>query len=142
MLYIKVLHIIAVISWFSGLFYLPRLLHCAVLWRDQAAAYYLPIMVFKLYHYITTPAALIAIATGLALLCHHQEYVQDTWLHTKVAVVVLLVIYHCYLGHLVQILRSGAALACPNYYVLLTPLMLAVVVLSGLAIVKPLLGQV
>jgi len=102
MLWLKALHIIFVVCWFAGLFYLPRLFvnyagneHPEV--RQQLAE-----MSRKLYRFIT-PFMLIAIGFGLALIASNaQYYLESTWMQVKLAGVLMLVVYHLQCGRYVQ----------------------------------------
>jgi len=90
MLWIKFLHIVAVISWFAGLFYLPRLFVYHSL--NPGVAPIFKVMERKLYWIIMTPASLVAIASGLLL--WYLQGISGGWIHAKLLVVIFLVIYH------------------------------------------------
>jgi len=90
MLWIKFLHIVAIISWFAGLFYLPRLFVYHSLNPEVAPLF--KVMERKLYWIIMTPAALVAIASGLLL--WYLQGISGGWIHAKLLVVIFLVIYH------------------------------------------------
>jgi putative membrane protein len=90
MLWIKFLHIVAIISWFAGLFYLPRLFVYHSLNPEVAPLF--KVMERKLYWIIMTPAALVAIASGLLL--WYLQGILGGWIHAKLLLVIFLVIYH------------------------------------------------
>ena len=90
--YIKAFHIIAVVAWFAGLFYLPRLFVYHAMTSNQTSMNQFKIMEHKLYWYIMTPAAIIAITLG-EILAHGFGF-HGLWLHLKVMLVGTLVIYH------------------------------------------------
>jgi protoporphyrinogen IX oxidase len=92
MLWIKALHIVFVVSWFAGLFYLPRLFVYHAMSEDAPSRERFKVMERKLYRGIMTPAMVIALATGLWLWLGYGF--NGGWLHAKVALVVLLVAYH------------------------------------------------
>lgn len=99
MLWIKAFHIIFVVTWFAGLFYLPRLFVYHAMSDDKISTERFKIMERKLYRGIMTPSAVIATVLGIWLvLLNPRWYLSQGWFHAKVALVVLLWIYHllCY----------------------------------------------
>ncbi len=89
----KTIHLLALISWFAGLFYLPRLFVYHAANEDAATDETFKVMEHKLFHYIMTPAALITVLAGLWILDLWQWQV-PVWLHIKLTLVVLLLIFH------------------------------------------------
>lgn len=103
LLWIKAFHIIFMVTWFAGLFYLPRLFVYHADCRDETSSQRFKIMERKLYYGITTPGGLFTILFGIWLLSlTYQTYIHMIWLHIKLALVLLLVIYHVYLGKLLN----------------------------------------
>lgn len=103
MLWLKAFHVISVICWFAGLFYLPRLYVYHAMTQEQVVAKQLNVMAHKLYYYIMTPAAVLTVVFGLSLwLPHYQQYAHDRWLHIKLILVVLLIIYHLACGYFLK----------------------------------------
>ncbi len=101
MLWIKAFHIIFMVSWFSGLFYLPRLYVYHADARDSISKKRFTIMEHKLYYWITTPGGILTILFGLWLVSFNPTaYMATVWLQIKLSLVLLLVIYHVYLGKL------------------------------------------
>lgn len=103
MLWIKAFHIIFVVTWFAGLFYLPRLFVYHAMSDDAAKNEQFKIMERKLYYGITTPSAILAVGLGVWLLVTYwwQPYLAITgmiWLHIKVVLVMILMGYHLYCG--------------------------------------------
>ncbi len=95
MLWIKAFHIIAVITWFSGLFYLPRLFVYHAMTEDETGSERFKIMERKLYRGIMTPSAVVAIALGIWLITFNPAYyLQSGWMHGKLACVLILLAYH------------------------------------------------
>lgn len=97
MAWIKTFHIVFVMAWFAGLFYLPRLwvYHCQA--NDLISIERFKVMERKLYFGIMTPSAVIAIVLGLILWTYgHSGF----WIHAKVTLVGLLVALHVYFGKL------------------------------------------
>ena len=103
MLWVKALHIIFMVTWFSGLFYLPRLYVYHSQADDLISKERFIIMEKKLFYYITTPGALLTILFGLWLISYNPTgYLHMLWLQIKLGLVLLLVIYHIYLGRLLR----------------------------------------
>lgn len=112
MLWTKAFHIIAMTAWFSGLFYLPRLFVYHSETQDKISQDRFKIMEKKLYWYIMTPAAIITIILGLMLTVSRIEfYTKMGWLHTKLFLVMLLILFHIYLGFQ---LKAFAKISYPN----------------------------
>ena len=98
--YIKSLHLIFVITWFAGLFYIPRL------FVYQIEAFHKPspdkeilgkqlkLMAKRLWNIITWPSAILATVFAIWLLVLMPSWLQQPWMHVKLAFVVLLFIYH------------------------------------------------
>jgi putative membrane protein len=92
MLWLKALHIVSVVSWFAGLFYLPRLFVYHAQASDAASNERFKVMERKLYRGIMTPAMVLTVASGLWLWLGYGF--TGAWLHAKVALVALLVADH------------------------------------------------
>ncbi len=105
MLWIKSLHIIAMVTWFAGLFYLPRLFVYHSMATDQIGIERFKIMERKLYVGIMTPGAVLTIVFGLWLWLGFG--ITGGWLHAKLALVAVLVAHHLWLGKLMRDLRDG-----------------------------------
>ena len=96
----KSLHIIAVISWMAGLLYLPRIFVYHVENNEEKKiSDVFKVMEKKLYFYIMTPAMILSWLFGIALL-HYLgiDQAQQFWLKAKILLVVILTLYHLYLG--------------------------------------------
>lgn len=100
MLWVKSFHIVFVISWFAGLFYLPRLFVYHAMADDTATRERFKVMERKLYRGIMTPAMVLTVASGLWMWAGWGF--AGAWLHAKVALVAALVAYHFWLGHYVR----------------------------------------
>jgi protoporphyrinogen IX oxidase len=100
MLWIKALHLVFMVTWFAGLFYLPRLFVYHAMAEDTASRERFKVMERKLYYGIMAPGAVLTIAFGLWLWLGYGF--RGGWLHAKLALVVLLVIYHLWCGYLVR----------------------------------------
>ena len=103
MLWIKAFHIIAVVAWFAGLFYLPRLFVYHADARDNLSLERFKIMERRLYYAIMWPSAVLSTILGLSLLDFNRSYYfASGWMHAKLALVLLLWIYHLSCGHYVK----------------------------------------
>lgn len=92
MLWTKTFHIVFVVTWFAGLFYLPRLFVYHAQAEDEIGRERFKIMERKLYFGISTPSAVFALATGLFLWLHYGF--GGMWLMYKLLLVLVLVAYH------------------------------------------------
>ena len=99
MLWIKAFHIVFVVSWFAGLFYLPRLFVYHAMSEDGASRERFKVMERKLYYGIMTPGAVITIVFGVWLWLGWFGSAGG-WLHAKLALVVVLIGYHLWCGRL------------------------------------------
>lgn len=99
-LYLKALHIIFIVCWFAGLFYIVRLF---VYYTEAADKSELEqrilkdqykIMTNRLWSIITWPAAILATLFGIAMLVYNPALLQLPWMHIKLLFVVLLIAYH------------------------------------------------
>lgn len=97
-LWVKAFHIFFVVSWFAGLFYLPRLFVNHAMAEEPAVQERLKLMERKLYRFMT-PLGVLALLFGLWLWFGFGF--SGAWLHIKVTLVVLLIAYHLYCGRLV-----------------------------------------
>jgi putative membrane protein len=98
-LWIKALHVIFMVTWFAGLFYLPRLFVYHAMATDAPSIERFKIMERKLFWGIMTPGALLTTIFGLILLFYFwPAYKAMGWLHVKLTLVALLIVYHvwCY----------------------------------------------
>ncbi|MGB0866651.1 MAG: protoporphyrinogen oxidase HemJ [Granulosicoccaceae bacterium] len=108
MLWVKAFHIIFVITWFAGLFYLPRLFvyHAMTPAEDTAGHERFKVMERKLYG-MTNLGGALAVIFGLWLtIAYTPAFLQQGWFHTKLMLVTLLLGYHFYCGHLVRVFRD------------------------------------
>lgn len=102
-------HIIAMVAWFSGLFYLPRLFVYHADTTDSISLKRFCVMERRLFYGIMTPAAILTIIFGAWLIGYHVAwYFAQTWMAIKLVLVVTLVIYHVICGRLVMQFRKNA----------------------------------
>ena len=99
MLWIKALHIIFVVTWFAGLFYLPRLFVYHAMAEDAPSKERFKVMERKLYRGIMAPGAILSIVFGAWLM---NFGFTGAWLYAKLAVVALAIAYHLWCGKLLR----------------------------------------
>lgn len=104
MLWIKAFHLIFVISWFAGLFYLPRIFVNLATAKEAAVLARLLLMAHKLYHFVT-PIAYLALGSGIWLWLGYGF--TGMWLNIKLLLVVVLLGYHHYCGYLLNVFKQG-----------------------------------
>jgi protoporphyrinogen IX oxidase len=108
----KAFHIVGVVVWFAGLFYLARLFiyHVEANQEPEPARTILKkqygIMEKRLYGIITTPGMLVTVAMAIGLLVTEPEYLKQTWMHVKLSLVVLLLGYHHYCKRIMRQLEE------------------------------------
>ncbi len=103
MLWLKAFHIVMVVSWFAGLFYLPRIFVNHAMAEEQVVRERLKLMERKLYKFVT-PIGALAVITGLWLWFGYGF--SGGWLHAKTLLVGGLIAYHFYCGHLVKVFAA------------------------------------
>jgi protoporphyrinogen IX oxidase len=107
-LWAKSLHVIFMVTWFAGLFYLPRLFVYHAETPDAAGNERFKIMERKLFWGIMTPGAVIATLFGLWLIAMNPQAYAAGWMHLKLLLVLLLIAYHVWCGLLVRDFRLDA----------------------------------
>ncbi len=101
MLWLKAFHIIAMVAWFAGLFYLPRLFVYHATITDSRESGRFKIMERRLYFGIMMPAMFATLIFGFFLLHANWDYYLHTpWMMVKLALVYLLMLFHAYCGWL------------------------------------------
>ena len=98
MLWIKALHVSFMVTWFAGLFYLPRLFVYHAQASDPVGIDRFKVMERKLYYGIMTPGAVLTVVFGVWLWLGYGY--SGAWLHAKLALVAVLIAYHAYCGKL------------------------------------------
>ncbi len=94
-LWLKALHIVSIVCWFAGLFYLPRLFVYHAMSEDSVSRERFQIMERKLYRGIMIPSMIATLAFGIALIALNPGlFANGGWLHAKLALVIVLIGYH------------------------------------------------
>lgn len=110
-------HIIFMVAWFAGLFYLPRLFLYHTLSDDPISIERFKIMEKKLFYVIMTPAGILTTIFGLWLLVNNWSgYQTQGWMHLKLALVGVLWVYHGYCGYLLECFRRNANSMPAKFY--------------------------
>jgi protoporphyrinogen IX oxidase len=103
MLITKAFHIITMVAWFAGIFYLPRLFVYHADTSDRLGIERFKIMERRLYYGITWPSALLTTILGTLLILYNpQYYLKAAWMHAKLGLVGLLWVYHLSCGHFLK----------------------------------------
>ncbi|MEP3372791.1 MAG: CopD family protein [Maribacter dokdonensis] len=98
--YIKSLHLIFVITWFAGLFYIPRLFIYHIEANAKSSpekeilSEQLKLMTKRLWYIITWPSAVLAVVFAIWLLVIYPGWLSQPWMHVKLGFVVVLILYH------------------------------------------------
>ncbi len=103
MLWYKTLHIIFMVTWFAGLFYLPRLFVYHAMSNDDISKDRFKIMERKLFWGIMTPGAILTIVFGVLLIQYHEMLF---WLKLKILLVIVLSFYHIWCGKIMYDFRN------------------------------------
>ena len=137
MLWLKALHVVFVVTWFAGLFYLPRLYVYHAVTSDAPGVARFVQMERRLY-FIMSLGAVLAAVFGLAMIAAAPGYLAQGWLRAKLLLVALLVGYHFWCYRLMLAMRSGTNPHSQRWYRWFNEvpglLLIAIVVL---AVVKP-----
>jgi putative membrane protein len=140
MVWVKALHIVFMVSWFAGLFYLPRLFVYHAQCEDAVGDERFKLMERRLYRFIA-PWAVLTLALGAWMLADYAwtAYAGAGWLHAKLGLVLVLVVYHLYCGKLVADFRDGRNRRSHIFYRWFNELpVLLLIAIVILAVVKPL----
>ena len=137
----KSLHLIAVIAWMAGLLYLPRIfVYHSENTGDVNSSNIFKIMEKKLFYYIMTPAMILSWLFGLILIfILGFSVLNELWIQIKLTLVILLTIYHFYLGNCVSCFVDNQNINSSRYYKIINevPTVLLIIIVF-VAIFKPL----
>lgn len=115
MLWLKAFHIVFVVTWFAGLFYLPRLFVYHAATADSPGRERFKLMERRLFAMMTTGAALAA-GFGMAMLIAAPSYLSFGWMHAKLTLVALLLGYHVWCYRLLLAFRADANRRSERWY--------------------------
>jgi putative membrane protein len=137
LLWLKAFHVMAMVTWFAGLFYLPRLFVYHADASDAIGVERFRIMERRLFA-IMTVGAVATVLFGLAMLVAFSPYLSMGWLHVKLALVALLVAYHGYCYKLMRDFAKNRNARTARWYRLFNEVpSLFLVAIVALAVVKP-----
>jgi putative membrane protein len=137
MLWLKAFHIIFVVTWFAGLFYLPRLFVYHAVTTDAVSLERFVIMERRLFSIMTLGASL-AVGFGVAMIVAAPGYLHFGWLHLKLTLVATLIGYHVWCRVLMAALQSGHDTRSQRWYRFFNELpALLLIAIVILAVVKP-----
>jgi protoporphyrinogen IX oxidase len=141
MLWLKALHLIFMVTWFAGLFYLPRLFVYHAMSDDAVSIDRFKIMERKLYFGIMTPGMILTFVFGLWMLGSYAwaAYGQSGWLHAKLGLLGLLAVYHLVCGKWLMDFKHDRNVHSHVYYRWMNEVpVLFLIAIVILAVVKPL----
>jgi putative membrane protein len=137
MLWLKAFHVVAVVMWFAGLFYLPRLFVYHVVTTDAPGIERFQVMERRLFVMMTIGAAMSAFF-GISMLIAAPGFLSLGWIHAKLTLVAALIGYHVWCHRLMLGLRNGTNVHSQRWFRMFNEvpslLLIAIVVL---AVVKP-----
>ncbi|WP_438970197.1 protoporphyrinogen oxidase HemJ [Methylophaga sp.] len=140
MLWVKAFHLIFIITWFSAMFYLPRLFVYHALCDDEAGNARFKVMERKLYRGIMTPSAILTLVFGAWLMSFYslEQLVGMHWLHAKLTLVLFLFAYHGVCGRMLRQFAANQNQRSHTFYRWFNeaPVLLLITVVI-LAVVKP-----
>ncbi|MBD0831379.1 CopD family protein [Aestuariibaculum sediminum] len=119
--YIKALHLIFVITWFAGLFYIPRLFVYQIEASEKPSpekeilGKQLALMAKRLWNIITWPSAILAVVFAIWLLVLQPSFLKMPWMHVKLSFVILLIIYHLKTHQYYKQLQGGVITKTSNF---------------------------
>jgi len=140
MLWVKAFHLIFVVTWFSAMFYLPRLFVYHAMCDDEPGNARFKVMERKLYRGIMTPSAVLTLVFGIWLMSFYtlEQLASMGWLHAKLTLVLLLFAYHGICGRMVRRFAADQNQHGHRFYRLFNELpVLVLIAVIILAVVKP-----
>jgi putative membrane protein len=140
LLWLKAFHVVFLVTWFAGLFYLPRLFVYHAAATDEISRSRFVLMERRLF-VMTTIGGTFTVVFGLLMIAMAPQYMMQGWLHAKLTLVALVIGYQIWCLRLMHALRDGRSRHSPRWYRLFNEvpgvLLIAIVLL---AVVKPSLG--
>jgi putative membrane protein len=137
-LWLKALHIVSIVCWFAGLFYLPRLFVYHAMSEDSISRERFQTMERKLYRGIMVPSMIATLAFGIGLVALNPALFSSGWLHAKLVLVVLLIGYHHVCGAQVRRFARNENTRSHVFYRWFNELpVLALLAIVILVVVKP-----
>jgi putative membrane protein len=137
LLWLKAFHVMAMVTWFAGLFYLPRLFVYHADARDPIGIERFLVMERRLFA-IMSVGAIATVIFGIAMLVAYPPYLSMGWLHVKLALVALLIAYHVFCYQLMRGFAMNRNAHTARWYRLFNEVpSLFLIGIVALAVVKP-----
>jgi len=137
LLWLKAFHVVAMVTWFAGLFYLPRLFVYHADARDAIGIERFRVMERRLFGLMSI-GAVATVALGIAMLIAAPSYLAMGWLHAKLTLVALLIVYHLFCYKLMRGFARGGNTHTARWYRIFNELpSLLLIGIVVLAVVKP-----
>jgi len=136
MLWLKAFHIVFVVTWFAGIFYLPRLFLYHAAATDTVSIERFQMMEQRLFA-IMTIGATLTLLFGISLLIVTPGFLQAGWLHAKLTLVLVLIAYHAWCYRLMRDLRAGRRRSSTWYRLFNEVPSLLLIAIVILVVVKP-----
>ena len=138
-LYVKIFHIISFVSWMAMLFYLPRLFVYHAEHKDNKGfCEVIKIQESTLYNFIGYPAIICTLLSGIWLLMLEPTWLQGGWLHAKISLIVILVIYHFSLYRFMIAFREDRCQKSGKFFRMYNEVpTLILIIVTFLVIIKP-----
>jgi len=139
-MWLKALHLIAMVTWFAGLFYLARLFVYHAMSDDTISRERFKLMERKLYWGITSPCMILTLIFGIWMLINYAwaNYGHSGWLHAKIALLVGLILYHVQCGRWLKLFKEDRNRRGHVYYRWMNEIpVLFLVGIILLAVLKP-----
>lgn len=138
-LYVKVFHIISFVTWMAMLFYLPRLFVYHAEHKDNKGfCEVIKIQEAKLYNFIGYPAIICTLLSGIWLLALEPSWLKGGWLHAKILLIVILVIYHFSLHRFLVAFREDRCQKSGKFFRMYNEVpTLILIIVTFLVIIKP-----
>lgn len=139
MLWFKAFHIIAIVAWFAGLFYLPRLFVYHASAKDTISLERFIVMERRLYYGIMWPAGLMTSFFGIAVFSYASDYyIHQVWFAWKIFFVCAVWVYHIYCGYFLKQFAAARNTRSSGFYRFWNevPTILLIVIVC-LVVVKP-----
>lgn len=105
--WLKAFHLIFMVTWFAGLFYLPRLFVYHAMAEDEIGIERFKIMERKLFWGIMTPGGLLTLLFGIWIVFIYPAYLSLLWMQIKLVLIAILIAYHIWCGKLVLDFKHG-----------------------------------
>ncbi|MCB1791851.1 MAG: protoporphyrinogen oxidase HemJ [Gammaproteobacteria bacterium] len=139
-MWLKAWHLIGMVTWFAGLFYLPRLFVYHAMSEDSVSIERFKVMERKLYYGITTPGGIFTLVFGLWMLHDYAwaAFGSHLWLQIKLVLIGVLIAYHLYCGRLLNAFKNDRNTHSHVWYRWFNELpVLLLIAIVLLAVLKP-----